>query len=70
MSVDLPPDSRAEAIAALQVADPPATPLSSVAGINIQPTRPRGAVEARDQLPLDRWPLCALECAGATRRGQ
>eukprot|EP00969_Alexandrium_andersonii_P061834 2726460-Alexandrium_andersonii.AAC.1 len=75
MSVYLPPDSRVEALAALQAAQPPSTPLSLVAGdINIQLARPRGAAETRDaelwQQLLDRCQLCTLECAGATRRGQ
>eukprot|EP00969_Alexandrium_andersonii_P328636 14521775-Alexandrium_andersonii.AAC.1 len=49
MSVYLAPDSRAEALAALQAADPPTAPPSLVVGdINIQLTHPRDAAETRD----------------------
>eukprot|EP00969_Alexandrium_andersonii_P157248 6950161-Alexandrium_andersonii.AAC.1 len=74
MSVYLPPDSRAEALAALQAAAAPDTPLALVAGdINLQLEKPRDPGETRDvelrkQL-LDRWCLCPLACPGATRRG-
>eukprot|EP00969_Alexandrium_andersonii_P309193 13663430-Alexandrium_andersonii.AAC.1 len=60
MSVYLPPDSRAEALAALQAATSPVTPLALMAGdINLQLENPRDPGETRDaeswkQL-LDRW---------------
>eukprot|EP00969_Alexandrium_andersonii_P309242 13665833-Alexandrium_andersonii.AAC.1 len=66
MSVYLPPDSRAEALAALQASAAPSSQLSLVAGdINLQLASPRDAGESRDadawKRLLDRWHLCTLE---------